>query len=174
MFADLIEWFKGVWDDFKPIYFIKEYELGVRLRGGKWKHNLLPGMHLRWPFYDDILTHYAKDDTILLPSQKVTTKDGKSITARGIILYYIDDIKLFLTEVNHAQQAIADMAMGMIATNIVAGDYEDCYNDKIMNEITKDVRREAKKWGAYITYFKLTDISISRTISLTKESEAHL
>lgn len=174
MFDKLIEVLVAIWDDIKPIVIVKHYEQAVRLRFGKYIGNWGPGTYFRWPGFTDVIIHYAKDDTILLPSQKLTTKDGKTITTRGIILYYIDDIRLFLTEVNAAQQAISDMAMGVIASTVVSSNYEDCYNDKVMNEISKDVRREAKKWGAYIVYVKLTDISSSKTFNIFKENEAHL
>lgn len=174
MFDKIIDLLIAVWKDIWFFQTIYEYEEGVKLRLGKYHKSLKPGIWFKWSVAEKILVHYAKDDTILLPSQKLTTKDGKTITARGVILYKIDDIKLFLTEVNQPQQAISDMAMGMISNNITTGNYEDCYNDKIMNEITKDVRREAKRWGAYVTYVKLTDISLSRTFNISKESESHI
>ena len=173
-FGALISWLQSIW---KIIWFfevIREYEEGVLLRFGKFKKILKPGVHFKLSFIEEILTHYAKDDTILLPAQSLTTKDNKTVTVTGVVLYKIDDIESFLTLVNNAQQAISDSCMGIIAENIIQSDYEDTVNIKIMNKISIQTRRDCKKWGVYIEYVKLTSLSLSRTINLSKESESHL
>ena len=173
-FGALIQWIQSIW---KIVWFfkiIREYEQGVLLFCGKFKKVLNPGLHFKWSVFEEIVSHYSKDDTILLPSQKLTTKDNKTLTVTGVVLYRIDDIELFLTKVNAPQQAISDAAMGIIAENIIQSDYENTINIKIMNEISKQVRRDCKKWGVYIEYVKLTDLSLSKSINLFKETESHL
>ena len=173
-FGALISWIQSIWKIIWVFEVIREYEEGVLLRFGKFKKALQPGVHFKLSFLEEIITHYAKDDTILLPSQSLTTKDNKTVTVTGVVLYKIDDIEAFLTLVNTPQQAISDSCMGIIAENIIQSDYEDTVNIKIMNKISIQTRRDCKKWGVYIEYVKLTSLSLSRTINLSKESESHL
>ena len=174
MLDKLIEVILTFIDDLLPVKIVKTYEEGVKLRFGLFIKDCKPGLHFKIPFIEEVITAYSKDDTILLPSQKLTTKDGKTITTRGMILYYVDDITLFLLSVNNPTQALSDLTMGIISENIINGLHIDCHNDKIMNEISKSVRREAKKWGCYIIYVKLTDISLSKSLNLFNEGESHL
>ncbi len=174
MLDRLIDFILNLINEFFPIQIISQYEQGVRLRFGKLVGKCDPGLHFKIPFADQIMTHYAKDDTILLPSQKLTTKDGKTVSVRGVALYHIDDIEVFLLSVNNAQQAISDIAMGLVAENIIQSNYEDTISTKIMNEISKQVRRDCKKWGVYIEYVKLTDLSLSKSVNIFKEEAAHL
>lgn len=174
MLDRLIDMIILVWNHVKPIVFINDFSMGVLLRGGKYKKTLDPGPHFKIPFLDEIFTHYAKEDTILTPSQKLTTKDGKTVTVSGILLYYIEDIKTFLLEINNGEQALSDVAMGFISDAITGNDFTDCYNENNTKQISKDVRRAAKKWGMYLVYFKLADNSLSRTFNIFKESTPHL
>lgn len=174
MFDKLIEWLMSVWEDIWIFKTIQQYELGVKLTFGKFNKVLEPGLHFKWSVCEQILTHNSKDDTILLPSQKLTTKDEKTVTVRGMIIYKIDNIREFLLNCNNAQQVISDVAIGIIAENIIQSNYEETVNIKIMNEISKQVRRDCKKWGVHIEYVKLTDLSLSRSFNIFKETEAHV
>lgn len=173
-FGAIINWLKGVWSLVWIFVIVRHYEEGVLLRFGKYKRSLKPGLHFKWSFCEEIFTQFAKDDTILLPTQMLTTYDDITVSVRGQVTYYIDDIRLFLTEVNDGKQAISDMIIGAIADNVMKGNYEDCRNDVILNQINIEVRREARKWGVYIIKMKLPHMCKSRTINLTKDTEAHL
>ncbi len=169
-----ISWLQSIWKLIWIFQIVNEYEEAIVLNRGKFKKKLGPGMHFKFSVFEEIITHYAKDDTILLPSQKLTTKDNKSVTVTGMVLYRISDIELFLTAVNKPQQAISDLCLGVIAENIIKTEYTDTISILIMNEISKQARRECKGWGVYVEYVKLTDLSLSKSINIFKESESHL
>lgn len=173
----VIQWIKDIWDDLKLVIFVKQYELGYMFRAGKALKPLDVGWWLRVPFLDEYHLFYAKDDTIRTPSQKLTTKDGKALTISANVLYYIDGldgVTLFSTEVNNPLQAISDMTEVAIARNVVNTDYANCTNEMLMNEVTKDVRRDCKKWGVKILEVTITNCALSRSINLFNEAPAHL
>lgn len=164
----------AIWDHLCPVNIVNKFDKGVHLRFGRFLRVLEPGLKWKLPFCDTFIIHWAEDDTISLPSQKLTTKDGKTVSVRGTILYHIDDIQKFALDVNDAQQAICDVAMGLIAENIIQSNYEETVSTQIMNEISKQVRRDCKKWGVYIEYVKIIDLSLSRSFNIFKEGESHL
>lgn len=173
-FGALISWLQSVW---KIIWFfriINEYEEGVLFTLGKFRKVLKPGLHFKWSVFEDIQTHYSKDDTILLSSQSLTTKDSKTVTVAGRILYSITDIESFMTKVNSPQQAIADITMGVIAKNIIESNYEETVSIKIMNEISKQTRSRCKKYGVHIEDVELVQLSLSRSVNLFNNHESHL
>lgn len=173
----IIQFLKDIWDFLKPIVFVKEYELAYQFRAGNALKAWAPGPHFKIPFLDDFHLFYAKDDTIKTPSQKLTTKDKKIITISGNVLYYIDGLEgvtQFAIAVNNPLQAISDMTEVAIARNVVNTNYEDCTNEMLMNEVTKDVRRDCKKWGVKILEVTITNCALSRSLNLFNETPAHL
>ena len=173
-FGALISWLQSVWKIVWFFQIVREYEEGVLFTLGKFKKVLKPGLHFKWSVFEEIQTHYSKDDTILLPHQALTTMDGKTVTVAGRILYYITDIELFMTKVNSPQQAISDITMGVIAKNIIESNYSETVNIKIMNEISKQSRSRCKKYGVYIEDVELVQLSLSRSVNLFSAHENHL
>ena len=176
MLDKLIDIIIIAWEHIWFIKIINENERGILLRFGKLKKQLSSGMVFKIPFIDQVLIQYVKDDTILLPSQKLTTKDGKTITVTGMILYNVDDVVPFILNASVPTQSITDVAQGSIAEMILSMTYEEIVEslEKLSNEISKSVRRDCKHWGAKIQYVKLTDITVSRTFNVFKNSDSHL
>lgn len=176
MFDKLIDLIILIWNDITIFKEVSEFEEGVRLRFGKFNKILKPGWAFKIPFIDSIICKFVKDDTILLPSQKLTTKDNKTITLTGMVLYNVDDIKPYIINVNLPSQTISDVAMGVISDIIVERTYNEVVEsiEKLSNEVSKIVRRECRQWGIKIEYVKITDICLSRTFNIFKNSESHL
>lgn len=176
MFDKLIDILSIIWKDIWIFCIVRENEEGIRLRYGKLNKTVLPGIVFKIPFIDEVIIKYTKDDTILLPSQKLTTKDGKTITITGMVLYKVDNITEYILAVNLPQQSISDVAMGALTETIIERTYAEVLEsiEKLGNEVSKRVRRECKKWGVVIEYVKITDITVSKSLNLFKNSEAHL
>jgi len=176
MFDRIIDLIILVWQDVWIFKIINVNEKGVRLRFGKVNKMMDAGLAFKLPFVDNIIIQYVKDDTILLPSQKLTTKDGKTITITGMVLYCVEDVQPFVLNASVATQSIADVATGIISDVILQMTYHEILQslDKLSNEISKAVRRECKQWGVKIEYVRLTDITTSRTFNVFKNSDSHL
>jgi regulator of protease activity HflC (stomatin/prohibitin superfamily) len=176
MFDRIIDLIVLVWNDIWIFKIINVNEKGVRLRFGKVNKIMDAGLAFKLPFVDNIIIQYVKDDTILLPSQKLTTNDGKTITITGMVLYCVEDVQPFVLNASVAAQSIADVATGIISDVILQMTYDEILEslDKLSNEISKAVRRECKQWGVKIDYVRLTDITVSRTFNVFKNSDSHL
>lgn len=174
LFGSLISFLQSVWDDVKPVIFIREYQLAVMYKGGIYFKILEPGIHFRIPFYHEYIDIFAKDDTIKTPTQMLTTQDGLGTSISAVVLYNVDDANLFINGVNDAKQAISDMAEVNVARNIVNTKFEDCNNEILMNEVTKDLRRDCKKWGVYIKEVTINSLTKSKSINILKQAESHL
>ena len=176
MFDKIIDLLTLLWNDLWCFKIINVNEKGVRLRFGKINKIMDAGLVFKMPFVDNLIIQYVKDDTILLPSQKLTTKDGKTITITGMVLYCVEDIQPFVLNASVATQSISDVALGTISDVILKMTYDEILEslEKLSNEISKAVRRECKQWGVKIEYVRLTDITTSRTFNVFKNSDSHL
>jgi regulator of protease activity HflC (stomatin/prohibitin superfamily) len=176
MFDKLFDLLIVIWNDLWMFKIVRENERAIRLRFGKKNKHFGAGLVFKYPFIDEILVQYVCDDTVLLPSQKLTTKDGKSITITGVVLYSVEDVEPFVLNASVPTQTISDVAQGAISETIIGMNYPQIIEslEKLSNEISKDVRRECKHWGVKIHYVRLTDITLSRSFNVFKNSDSHL
>lgn len=166
MFDRIIDFILNFLSDILPFVVVDHYDRGVRLRLGKKREVLEPGIHLKWPFVDKVLTQMVKTTTIQLPEQTITTKDNKSIVVKSIIKYQIVNVEVSLLEVNDPIDAVSDMTLGIIRDVFIKKDWVDCNDGAISKVITDKANKEAEKWGIGIDKVTLTDLGLIRTVRL--------
>ncbi|MFN7465298.1 MAG: SPFH domain-containing protein [Pseudanabaena sp.] len=170
--VQLLEVIKDFWESIWPFYVIDEYERGLILRWGKYHKVVGPGLKIKRPISDKLYTVPIATETISTKPQSLTTKDGKTITTALVIKYKVDDteesIKKYLLDVRDVTDAIDDIAMAKTKELIMSRTWEECKLNTLDNEISKDTRREAKKWGIYIDYVVIVQLAEFRNIRLVQ------
>lgn len=152
-----------------PCWIIDQYEGGVKLRFGKYVRTLGPGFYFKIPFLEKIIEDMVITTTMGTPSQTLTTKDGKTVSVKGVIKYSISDIKLFLLEVTDRFSAMSDVTQSVVKEQIEARTWQECMDIDLDNTIEKKVRLNVKKWGINIEDFTLVDKTITRSYRLFTE-----
>jgi regulator of protease activity HflC (stomatin/prohibitin superfamily) len=155
-----------LWDDFWPIVIIEHYNRGVRTRWGVKQEILNPGRHYKVPFIDTIHTAMVKTTTLSPAEQSLTTKDDKSVVIRITIKYEVVDVATLLLECNGAQEAISDIAQGIVQQSISTRSWDECKNGEFLSEISRRIKLEAKKWGLEVTLVTVSDLQQMRSIRI--------
>ena len=179
MIDKLLELLTSIWTYLIPFAVVMESNEGILLRLGRFKKVLKPGFYWKIPFADHIMTHHIVWQTMNLHPQSLTTKDGKGIVLKGIIKFRVFDIKKFLLEVWDSTDAIGDMCMGIIrdeAMNhkwleIISSENKDSKFDKV---ISKEAKKEAKRWGIEIDTITMIDMAEITSIRLFNETKSHI
>ena len=153
-----------------PFVIIRDYEQAVLLRFGKFNQVLLPGIHFKIPFFDEVIDQHVVITTLSLDAQSLYTKDKQNIVVKGLIKYRIADVKIFLLEVWDAQDALSDMSASIIKNVIMSMTLDECTDSEIDNLLTKKVRVEAKKWGVEVQQVTLTDLAPIRSFRLINDT----
>lgn len=160
----IIDLIKDLWNDFKPLIFVNQYQCGVILRAGKYNRNLSPGWHFRIPFIDDYHVDIVAIDTMATKSVHITTLDDKTITAVPVIEYEVDDIKKFLIDTNDARSNIHDITRAYVSDYLTDCTWAECKLKKTTNQLTKRIAEQCKSMGVNVTRVLLSDLCISRVI----------
>ena len=164
-------------DVFKSMRFcvvVHSYEAGVVLRFGKFHRLLAPGFHWLIPAYIEVpLTVNVVPETMQVGPQSLTTKDGVSIIVSVIDTFEIEDVKIFLLEIEGAHQVIEDATFGQVAKVIRSLTWEELQAVDVGNEITKAVRAQAKKYGVRIISVQICDLTRSRSFRMMQSASAH-
>ena len=170
MFDKLIEILSHWWLQIVPFVIVRDYEEAVLLRFGKFKKLLKPGLHLKLPFFDEVIEQHMVVTTLSLDAQSLYTKDKQNVVIKGVVKYKIADVKTFLLEVYDAKDAIADMSQSIIKNVIMSMTLEECTDAEIDNALTKKVRVEARKWGVEVQQVTLTDLAPIRSFRLINDN----
>lgn len=170
MLDRLIDFFLQFLEQILPFKIVSQTSKGVRLRLGKFKDILEPGFHFKIPFADEIILQTTVWTTFSMPSQSLTTKDGKDIVIKGIIKYKILDMQTFALEVWDAIDAISDMTQGIIFDIVKDKTWEELQTIDLKPLITRKARLEAKRWGIEIETVTLSDLAKIRSIRLLNDN----
>lgn len=162
----LIEW----WNHILPFIIIRDYEQAVLLRFGRFNKVMLPGIHFKLPFFDEVIDQHVVITTLSLDAQSLYTKDKQNIVVKAVIKYKISDVKIFLLEVFDAQDALSDMSQSIIKNVIMSMTMDECTDSELDNTLTKKVRVEARKWGVDIQQVTLTDLAPIRSFRFINDS----
>jgi len=165
---------KDLWGDVIFWFVVPQTQKGVVLRNGRYLRTVGPGPHFKLPCIfslgDEVNYADAVTETTETQAQSLTTADGKSVVVSAIIKHYVTDPKIYILEVMDVKDAIVDITMGKIKKNMMDRTWEECKSSSLDNDIAKQARAEAKKWGVYIdevTIVNLAEIKSIRIIGNT-------
>lgn len=168
MFDKLVDFVVQFIKIFQFCTVIYAYQTGVRLRFGKFQHEISPGLRFYFPFgIDRIVTENSVIETMRVKPQSLTTSDGVELTISSVVTFRIADIRTFLLDVEGRNHIIEDSTYGTTAEFVMKHTWEEltAYDD-IGNELSKAVRRKAKIYGAEIIAVQLMDFSRCWTLRL--------
>lgn len=170
MFDKLIELITNWIEQILPVFIVRQYEMAVVLRNGKYKKTYHPGIYYKIPFFDEVIAQHVVVTTLSLPPQSLYTKDKQNIVVKGLVKYRIADVKTFLLEVYDAQDAISDMTQSIIKNIVMDKTLDECVDSEIDNTLSKKARVEAKKWGVDIQQVTLTDLAPIRSFRIINDT----
>lgn len=167
MFDKLFDFIARFGRLFRFFYVTHPYQGGVILRLGNFHRLLRPGLNWIWPFsIEEVLAIHVVPETMIVGPQSLTTLDGKIVVISTVITFEVSDPKIFLLEIEGASRVIEDSTYGVVAENIMSRTWEALGGIDLAAELTKDVRRMAKKYGVNVIRVQLGDFSTSRSIRL--------
>lgn len=172
MLDKILEFALSLIKDILPFSIIQEWSEGVFLRFGKFNRIVKSGIRPKIPFVDVLYDAVIITRTVNVPTQSLTTKDGKQIVTKAVVKYHIFDIKSFTLEIYDAKDAILDTTQAIIKEQISEREWEECTDKEIDKRIAIKLRAEVRKWGIEIEKVTLTDIGIIRSIRLFNENES--
>lgn len=167
MFKEIIDFIIGVWDDFKPVVFVNQYNEAVVLRAGKYIKNWSSGSwHLRIPFIDDYHMENVMLDTMSITEVNITTFDGKTASVACEFDLRIVDIKKALIDTHDWRSNLVDITSGILSNELEDREWDEIRKKVTKNAIEKKIQHRANEMGVEISNFNFTDKALSRIYKL--------
>lgn len=147
---------------------VNAYAAGVRQRLGKFHAVLGPGFHWMLPFnVDRLIWDSVVTETLRVKPQSLTTKDGVAVTVSSVVTFRIEDIKIFLLDVEGRNAVIEDSTYGATSNFIMKRTWQELNEiTDIGHELAKDVRRQAKRYGVAVDQVQVVDFARCRSLRL--------
>jgi regulator of protease activity HflC (stomatin/prohibitin superfamily) len=152
-----------------PLKKIKSFQRGVLMSCG-WTcpRALKPGLYPFIPWLMDIEAVNVVEDVVDLPSQSITTKDGKTVTFSANVSYEVTDAVAMWTQVQDFGENLSRVACGHLAMKIREWDWEELQDGQRKLEISlrDTLTTRVKGWGVRILECRLTDCVQAKQIRL--------
>ena len=122
----IIDLLKSFWRLFIWWVVVMPWELAIRVRLGKRRQRLEPGLRFRVPYVDVIYKQSVRLRYATTMPQTLSTRDGFPLTISGQLGYAIVDIDKLYDTVQQGENAIRAMAQGAIARYVFEHELSEC------------------------------------------------
>ena len=162
----------------KGVRIVPQSDLFLVERLGKFNRVLHGGFHLIIPMVDSIravLT--SREQLVDIEKQSVITKDNVNISIDGIVFCKVDDAKEATYNVVDFKNAIANLAMTTLRSEIGGMDLDDTLSNRetLNAKLQSELGSAAGNWGIKVTRVEISDISvpadIERAMNMQMEAE---
>lgn len=162
-----IEWLTGVFKGVRCWFIVLPWEQSVRIRMGKAVTLFGPGWHLRIPLLDDVRTFNNRLRLTSFPSLTVMSKDGKTITASGLIGFRIANPLKAMLALQQPEATCGGLAMGQIARYISERTYAEASYEGAAASAVAALQGQAP--GIAIEFVRLVDFASVKTFRLLQD-----
>lgn len=182
---------------FQATYVVKQAEIIIIERFGKFHSILHPGIHVVIPFMDQarkVVWSFAKEDpntkryyqyieiidridlresVFDFPKQNVITKDNVTMEINAILYYQITDPVRAVYEINNVSLAIEKLAQTALRDIVGSMDLDETLSSRdFINEKLRIRLDEATdKWGVKVNRVELQDVNPPLEIRMAMEKQ---
>jgi regulator of protease activity HflC (stomatin/prohibitin superfamily) len=154
--------------DLLPVVVIRSFERGVRSWLGREPLELQPGIWFRVPLVYTIRVVSTAEDSVNLPLQDVTTKDGHSVTFDANATYEVTDAVAHLCNVVDFTATLANSSMVHIARRVREMTWAELHTSQrdLERSLRETLTTRSKRWGVKINDVGLTSLVKAKTYRL--------
>ena len=146
---------------YKSVKIVKQSEVFVIERLGKYDRTAQAGVQILLPFIDKVRARISlRQQTMDVPPQGVITRDNVTITIDTVVFYQITDPAKAVYEIESLQRGISYLAITTIRDIIGKMDLDSTFCSRdLINTQLRDILDEATdKWGCKIDRVEVKDI----------------
>jgi regulator of protease activity HflC (stomatin/prohibitin superfamily) len=158
------------------IRIIKQYERGVVFLLGRFAGVRGPGLTLIFVPIQQMVRVSLRTVTMLIPSQKIITKDNVSIDIAAVAYYHITDPERSVISIENVYSAISQISQTTVRNVVGRFSLDQLLADtaSINNQIKDVIDLHTEPWGTQVTAVEIKDIELPVNMqrAMAKEAEA--
>ena len=134
------------------------------------------GLHIYWPLVSVWDVYPVVRQTDDLRTQTITTADGKTIAAAGLITYEVDDLLKLLPTTFEPAKAISEITLTALHDVLSRMTWEDLAQEQRKGTLETKLRNAAKRqlddYGVRVIRVQLTDLAPARVLKVYQSISA--
>lgn len=163
---DIAEWIGNLipdWDLLEPTHGGVKFSYGGRVT------ELRPGyIYWYWPAISKVVTMPIKRQTLSF-TQRLTSKDGVTLSATAVIVYDIDDVIKALVETNDFEDTIEEVSQKLTIKPLMSRQFDDTCADMaesndMRNELTRAARTLLGSYGVRVLDSYVSDFTETKVL----------
>ena len=140
------------------LFTVKETELAMKFRLGEIvRTDYEPGLHLKWPFINNVRKFDKRILTLDANPAKYLTKEKKNVLVDFFVKWRISDVKTFYTAMSGGNINTANNRLYSIINDSLRGEF----SNRTIQEVISGERREIMQKTTDITNEKIKDIGLT-------------
>src|SRR5579864_824994 len=155
---------------------LKQYERGVVFLLGRFAGVRGPGLTLIFAPIQQMTRVSLRTVTMLVPSQKIITRDNVSIDIAAVAYYHISDPERSVIAIENVYSAISQISQTTVRNVVGRFSLDQLLSDTAsINEQIKDViDQHTEPWGTQVTAVEIKDIVLPDNMqrAMAREAEA--
>lgn len=167
MFDKLVDLIVNFANLFRFWEVVDQYQRGIVLRLGKFHREVGPGIHWLIPFnVDRVIETAVVTRTSDLRQAFLTINDGTTVAVSVVVRWNVKDVKKLLLDVWDYNDVIRDSVFGNVSRKVRAASWDELNSPSFAEELYKDCRKQAFRYGVEIEDVVLSDLCRTRATSL--------
>lgn len=163
-----VQWLADLLQRVKLWAVVQPWEIGVRVRVGRFVTKLNPGFHWRLPFLDTVTIVNTRLRVVAFPALTVTTMCGKTMTVAGSVGLRIHDPFAAMMAVSHPEDTYSALVQGVAARYIATHRADEVSVAKFEHEVIEKLHASEIP-GVTCEFVNVVDFAAVRTIRLLQE-----
>jgi regulator of protease activity HflC (stomatin/prohibitin superfamily) len=155
---------------------LRQYERGVVFLLGKFTGVRSPGLSLIFIPFQQMTRVSLRTVTMLIPSQKIITKDNVSIDIAAVAYYHISDPEKAVIAIENVYNAINQISQTTVRNVVGRFSLDQLLADtaSINEQIKNVIDGHTEPWGTQVTAVEIKDIQLPDNMqrAMAKEAEA--
>jgi regulator of protease activity HflC (stomatin/prohibitin superfamily) len=161
---------------FASIRIVKQYERGVVFLLGRFAGVRGPGLTLIFAPVQQMTRVSLRTVTMLVPSQKIITRDNVSIDIAAVAYYHISDPEKAVIVIENVYNAINQISQTTVRNVVGRFSLDQLLSDtaSINEQIKNVIDGHTEPWGTQVTAVEIKDITLPDNMqrAMAKEAEA--
>jgi regulator of protease activity HflC (stomatin/prohibitin superfamily) len=161
---------------FASIRIVKQYERGVVFLLGRFVGVRGPGLTLMFVPVQQMTRVSLRTVTMLVPSQKIITRDNVSIDIAAVAYYHITDPERSVIAIENVYSAISQISQTTVRNVVGRFSLDQLLADtaSINEQIKNVIDQHTEPWGTQVTAVEIKDIVLPDNMqrAMAKEAEA--
>lgn len=161
---------------FASIRILRQYERGVVFTLGKFTGIREPGLKFVFVPFQTMTRVSLRTVTMMIPAQRIITKDNVSIDIAAVAYYHISDAEKSVIQIENVDSAINQISQTTVRNVVGRFSLDQLLADtaSINEQIKTVIDAHTEPWGAEVTAVEIKDINLPDNMqrAMAKEAEA--